>query len=390
MIFLIAFSDLLSTKTLDEWKKTIVDTATLVGLQTTNWIAGGYTRTLVALFARLYQTAGDVVKIIAASGFLDTATGAWLTLLAKQVFNVDRIEAEFAAADDGIKLTNTGGGLYDIEENDIVFKNSATGKTYRNTSAGTLLPGVGQILRLDLIAEEAGSGSNSSVGAIDDFVTTGFEGVTVTNEVALIGIDEEKDPDLRERCRDSLATLAVAGIKKAYEFVAKSARRPDGSVIGVTRVKVQTPVGDGTLTVDLASASGAVASDDVAIIQTEFDTKVTPYGFNATAESATNQNFTAANTIWIPSSLGLSDTQAKQAVLDALTAYSLTLPIGGVVISGGGKIYWRALLGVIEGSISGTIKAQLVSESDISVPSNNVPVFTGVLADTTVVQVAGI
>jgi hypothetical protein len=384
---LISFTELLSTKTIQDWKQSIVNTATLVALKTSNWVEGGYTRTLVALFAQLYKTAGDVIKLIAASGFLDFATGAWLTLLAKQVFNVDRIVATYAAAPEAITLTNHGGGLYIFEVGDLVLANGSTNKTFRNTSAGTLSPGNGQTLKLDLIAEASGSDSNSIAGSITSMVTT-FTGVTCSNDVALFGLDEEKDPDLRQRCRDSLALLAIGGIKKAYEFVAKSAKRSDGSAIGVTRVRVVPPPGDNTLSVLVAGASGAVASDDVAAIQSEFDTKVTPIGFDVTASSAVNLSVTSPCTIWLPSSLAISESSARQSVFDALRVYVQALPIAGVIIPpGAGKIYWRTTLGVVENAIPGMIKAQLTSEADTSVAGTEVPIWGGLLTDTTVIQV---
>jgi len=383
------FSDLISTKTLEEWKRSIVNVAILVGLKTQNWAEGGYTRTLLALFAQLYKTAGDVVRLIAASGFLDTAEGAWLTLLARSVFNVTRIEATFANAAEGITLTNGGGGLYTFEPGDLIVAHSSTGKTYRNTSGGTLSPGIGQTLKLDLEAEEAGTASNAGVGTITVLVST-FLGVTCSNSVALVGLDEEKDEALRQRCRDSLALLALGGIKRAYEFVARSATRLDGSAVGVTRVRVMPAPGDGTVDIFIASASGAVAGPDVTIVQAEFDEKVTPYGFDATAISASNVALTAPCTIWIPSSLGLTTAEARQAVFDALEAYVQTLPIGGVIISpASGKVYWRAVLGIIEGSIPGMLKAVLDNEIDASIADGEVPVWAGDLADTTVEQVVG-
>jgi uncharacterized phage protein gp47/JayE len=183
---------------------------------------------MLALFAVLYTTGGDVVRIIAAAGFLDYAEGAWLELLAWNVFHVEKIKATYASAVLGLKLTNTGGGFYVIEPGDVIVAHATTKKTYRNTTGGTLNPGVGQVLRLDLVADEAGADSNATVGTITDLVTTSL-GVTVTNEVALAGLDEESDPALRQRCRDSLATLSVGGIKNAYEYYAKSTVRPDGS-----------------------------------------------------------------------------------------------------------------------------------------------------------------
>jgi len=384
---MISFSDLLSTKTLDDWKRVIVNTATLVGLKTENWAEGGFTRTLVALFAQLYKTAGDVVRLIAASGFLDTAEGDWLTLLAKNLFNVERIEATFASAPNSLTLTNTGGGLFVLDAGDVIVAHNVTGKTYRNTTGGTLSPGVGQTLVLDLVAEEAGSDSNAGIGTITTLVTT-FLGVTCTNTVALAGVDEELDADLRQRCRDSLAQLALGGIKRAYEFFAKSAVREDGTAIGVTRVMVMPAPGDGTVVVFIASASGEVAAPDVAIVQADFDENVTPYGFDATATSASNVEITVPCTIWIPASLGLSEADAREAVFDALEAYVQTLPIGGVVISpDSGKVFWRALLGVVEGSIPGMLKAVLTTETDTAIADGEVPVWAGDLTDTVVNQV---
>ncbi len=386
---MIFFSDLLSSKTLADWKRLIVNTSTLVGLKTENWAEGGYTRTLVALFAQLYQAAGDVVRLIAASGFLDTAEGDWLTFLAKNVFDVERIKATFAKAPNALTFTNGGGGLYLFDVGDIIVAHNVTGKTYRNTTGGTLSPGIGQTLTLDLEAEEAGADSSAGVNTITVLVTT-FLGVTCTNPVALAGLNAESDPDIRQRCRDSLAAKALGGIKRAYDFIARSAVREDGSAIGVTRVKVMPPPGDGTVDVFIASASGEVAAPDVAIVQTDFDEKVTAYGFDATAITATNVSITAPGTIWIPSSLGLNTAAARLLVFNALAAYVGTLPIGGVVISPAtGKVYWRALLGIVEGSISGMLKAVLSSEADVSIAVGEVPVWGGVLADITVEQVTG-
>jgi uncharacterized phage protein gp47/JayE len=383
----ISLSDLLSTKTLEKWKQSIVATATAQSLSPDNWAEGAFMRSMLALFAYFYAIAGDAVKLIAAGGFLDFAEGKWLTLLAKQVFNVDRIEATFAAAPSAMMLTNAGGGIFVYDAGDIVFSNPATKQTYRNTSGGTL--SAGGTLTLDLIAEEAGNSGSSGVGTITELVTTSL-GVTCTNIVALVGVDEEKDPALRVRCRESLGALSIGGPKKAYEFFAKSAKRTDGTAIGVTRVRPMTPPGDGTIDIIVAGAAGAVSDPDVAIIQALFDSLATPYGFNATAVSASNLSVSAPCTIWIPASLAMSEADARQAVFNALELYINTAPIGGVVIAPAtGKIYWRALLGVVAGAIPGTLKAQLTSEVDIDVLDTEVPVWTGLLAETTVNQVSG-
>jgi len=381
------FADLLTTKTLADWKKTIVDTATAVGLRTENWVDGGYTRTLVALFGQLHTYGGSVVRIIAASGFLDTAEGAWLKLLVRNLFGVEAIEATYASAPDSLLLTNTGGGLFVWEPGDIIVAHTSTKATYKTTTGGTLNPGVGQQLLLSLIAEEPGSGSNAAVGAITSMVTT-FLGVTCTNVVGLVGLDEEKDPALRARARDSVALLALGGIKRAYEFIARSATDGSGVSLGVTRVRVMPAAGDGTLVVYVATASGSMSGPNVAFVQTAFDATVSPYGLDATAVSASNLSVTAPCTIYLPASLGITELEARTNVLAAMQAYVTGLPIGGVVITPAtGKIYWRALLAVAAGANPGTLKAQLTSEVDISVAVNEAPVWAGLLAQTTVVQV---
>lgn len=379
---------LLKAIPLASWKAKIEEIAEDVGLETENWADGGFTKTLIAIFARLYTTASDVIRLIAAAGFLDYAEGEWLTLLAKNVFGLDRIEATYAAAVEGIKLTNTGGGLYVLDAGDVIVAHESSEKTYTTTSGGTLSPGVGNILRLDVIADEPGSDSNAAVGTITELITTNL-GVTVTNEVSLAGLDAESDEALRQRCRDSLAALSIGGIKKAYEFYAKSAVRDDGTSVGVTRVRVMPAVGDGTLTVYIAGASGAISGPDVAVVQSVFDLQVTPYGLDAIAVSATNKSIDPPSTIWIPSELGLSTGDAQTIVAAALEEYVQTLPIGGVIIPPtAGRVYWRALLGIVSNAIEGTLKAQMFSEADITIADGEVPIWAGASGDVTVNQVS--
>ncbi len=383
-----SFSELLTPVSVDRWKAGIISVAESLGFNTLNWSEGGFTRNMFAVFTRLYTAAGESVRIIAAGGLLDTASGAWLKLLARNVFEVEPIEATYASAANALVLTNGGGGLYPYQARQIVVANSVTKKTYRNVNAGTLNPGVGQTLTLDLEADEPGSASNASVGEITEMVTT-FLGVTCTNPVALFGLDEEPEPQLKQRCRDSRAALSIGGVRRAYEYYAKSAKRTDGSPIGVTRARVLPPPGDGTLTVVVANASGTIAGADVTTIQTLFDETVTPYGFAVTAVSATSLPVSVPCTIWVPASLGLTASDVQTAVFNALKEYVTNLSIGGLIISPAtGKIYWRTLLAVAAGAVPGAIDSHLTSEVDIDVASTEAPVWSGILSQTTVVQVS--
>jgi phage-related baseplate assembly protein len=239
---------------------------------------------------------------------------------------------------------------------------------------------------MDLAAEEAGSQSNAPPGLITVMVTT-FLGVSCVNDVALSGLDEETDPALRQRCRDSLAGLSIGGPSRAYEFYAKSATYPDGTPVGITRVIVMPATGDGHVDVYIAGPSGAVSVEAVAAVQASFDANVTPYGFDATAISATNLSITAFSETWLPASLSVTTDAAKNAVLKALQDYVQTVPIGGVLIPPtSGRVYASMLLGEITNAIPGTLRAQIFA-ADFIVATGEVPIWTGSIADVAVHQV---
>jgi uncharacterized phage protein gp47/JayE len=194
-----------------------------LGLTTTSWQAGDPTRSLYHFLADSIATLEELVAGFVTSGFLDYAKGAWLTVLAKQVFNVDRIEATYASTP--VTLTNGGGGFFDPGVGDVVAKSSTTNKTYTCTTAGTLPSGPGTTLVLDFTADEPGADSTALAGEIDTLVTS-MLGVTCSNTLAALGLDEESDDALRERCRAKLGTLSPNGPRDAYDFVVRDPRSP--------------------------------------------------------------------------------------------------------------------------------------------------------------------
>src|ERR1700676_3358745 len=256
---MLALDDLLLAPTADQAEQTMLGLAASLGLPVTAWQKGGVARSIIKIMATVYAAFAAVIVLAIGGGFLDYAVSGWLTLLARNVYNVTRIDATFATAAQGIQLSNSGGGKYDVAPGDLSFSATINGTKYlyRNTSAGTLQPGPGTTLLLDVEAVEIGAASNAAPGAITTLETT-LLGVAVTNIVPVLGQDAESDEALRQRCRDSLGALSPNGPKAAYAYVAKSAVRNDVS-IGVTRVKIPTPPGDGSLSVYVASASGPVA-----------------------------------------------------------------------------------------------------------------------------------
>jgi hypothetical protein len=113
-----------------------LELCTTLNLPVTSWQAGDPTRALGQLDATLLERMEAVATGYIQSGFLDYASGAWLKIAAKQTFNVDVPGATYAETT--VTLTNSSAGIYGIDPGDLTFKNPSTGKTYHNTTGGTL------------------------------------------------------------------------------------------------------------------------------------------------------------------------------------------------------------------------------------------------------------
>lgn len=327
--------------------------AEFVGLPVSSWQAGDPTRSLYHLLSEILSTLEGVVAQYVAAGFLDYAEGEWLILLAKQVFDVDAIEATYATTT--VTLTNTGGGLFeDITAGDLTFKNTATGKTYRNTNAtpATLSPGPGTTLDLEVTADEAGTASNAGATEIDDLVTV-LLGVTVSNATAATALDEESAPALRQRCRDKLGSLSPNGPKNAYDYVAKTPALAGTSAVTRTRAVEDSDTGDVTLY--LAGASGAVLEADRALVEAAVILWATPLCITPTVVSATNVAVPVTYQLWLYESAGVTEAEAEAAVALALGAMFAVRPIGGdVITTPPGALYQTLLESTIRGTYPST------------------------------------
>ena len=353
--------------------------ATSIGLPVTSWHAGDPTRSLYHLLAKTLASAEAVVSKYIAAGFLDYATGEWLTLLAKQVYDVDRVEATYASC--VCTLTNSKGGVYEFEPGDITAKNT-DGKTFHSTTGGTLA-GVGATLSLQFEADEPGSDSNTDAGHLNDLVTT-FIGVTITNPSNAVGVDSESDDSLRSRCRAKLGALSPNGPADAYNYVATS------TVARVTRAKTIGDNVNGTVTVYVADDSGTTSGADIAAIQTAITTLATPQCVTATVVSATPKTVVVDYDIWLYSTVGESETDIKTAIAEALATRFRARPIGGDIIPGEpGRIYHSLISRTIEAVYPAhayRVRVNLPA-SDVTLAANEVAVLSHVQADSSVTLV---
>lgn len=320
----------LATLLIQETQETIfnaaLSVASAIGLPVSSWQAGDPTRSLYLLESETLSTLEIIVVGFITSGFLDYATGNWLTILAKQVYNVDRPDATYATTT--VTLTNSGGGIFVIGPGDLTFKSSSSGQTYHNTTGGTLT-GTPATLDLTVVADEAGSASSAGATEIDTLVTT-LLGVTCSNALAAVGVDAQDDATLRVQCRDKLGSLSPNGPSDAYSYVARNSALT--GTTAVTRVRVYPDSETGQVTIYLAGPSGGIGSPDLTLVQTAIATWATPLTITPLILSASNVSIDVAYTAYIYKSANKTTAQAEADIQASIEATFSTEPIGGDII----------------------------------------------------------
>ncbi len=353
---------------------TALTVATSLGLPVDSWQVGDPTRSLYHVLAEKLETIEANVVGYIKSGFLDHATGEWLKLLAEQVYGVTVPEATYATTT--VVLTNTGTeGPYVIDAGDLTFASAVTGKTYRNTTGGTLAVGPATTLSVTVLADEAGSDSSAGAGEITTLVTA-LQGVTCTNATAAVGVDEQDESVTRQDCRDKLDFLSPDGARGAYSYVA---RNPDyGGTSAITRTRVYGDSTTGIVTMYLAGPSGGSSAADVALATTAVVTWATPLCMTPVVSAATNLTIAVTYELWLYQSCNLTVTEVRAEVLTALQDLFAVRPIGGDVVAPAttGKIYQSDILATIVKAIPQGFRASVTAPSgDTSLTNGQVGVL---------------
>ncbi len=341
---LIQLDDLTTPVSEDDVKTSIYDVLSVVGVTTTGWKPGAVVRTIITAVAIVFAAVSTLIAYIARSGFLELASGLWLTLVARYAYGVERIAATFATGE--VTLDNAGGGVYPYEIGELVFLNPTTKKTYTNTESGTLgALETGHVVSIQAI--EVGSGSTSLPGTIVALVTT-LTNVTCSNEDAVIGVDEESDPALRLRCTETLGALSPMGPPDAYASAARNAVRADGTAIGINRVRSFAD-GSGNVTVVVATATGGVTGDpddettDLGAINLAVQQDAAPLAVTADTISATALPIDVTYELWIVNTSELTNAEIQSTSDSRLTSFMSVQPIGGNVIDVSGYVFQDAI-----------------------------------------------
>lgn len=382
-------SDLTTPATSEEVKAKIYEVLAVIGVTTTTWKPGAVVRTMIAATSIVLAAFSRLQALIARSGFLELSSGPWLALVAKYVYGEDKRYATFAEGSE--TLINSGGGVYVLDVDDLILQNPETGKTYRNTEAITL--GALATITITIRATEAGAASTSAPGAISTISTPPLVGVTCTNALAVIGLDDEEDPALRVRCAEKLGSLSPFGPWDAYGFAARNARRLDGSSVGVTRVRTSKD-GYGNVFLYVATASGAVTGTveqldtDLGVVDDAIQKLAAPLAVRGVTRSATNVVVPVTYRAWAYNTSGLTEDEITAAIEKRLVSFMPAQPIGGNVIEGVGRLYVDALRTTIGAALPQLFHVELISPAaDVVLTLDQVPVL-GAITPVAITQVA--
>lgn len=373
----IALSDIAKKVTKEEILELFLKVATDMGLPVTSWQTGEPIRAILEIVASVFADVWNKGMVPAlAIPILDLCERTVLTIVALSVFGTIRYSMTFAQGYGVVE--NRGADFFTFSPGDIRVLGE-NGKPYTNLTSG-ILPqwsGVGDFptLELQFIASEGGA--NSTLIASSLTLTSGQVDVFVTQTTAWIGQDEEQDENLRVRCRSAAAANGTGGPKLAYDYVLRSTKRPDGTTIPATRIKVITPPGDGTLTIYVASPSGEIIPDDVAILKAAVVEKAEPLCTTADVISAENVVVNIAAVAYVYKNSTASSADIINVAKSRLASFFSSAIIGGfkkTEFQSLGFVYKTELAGIVSES-SPAVYACDVSGSDIQIGFNGVPVL---------------
>jgi len=335
--------DLTTPATKDEFKVAIYNVLAASGVTTTNWRPGAVVRTIIAAVAIVAASLSSLIATIARGGYLDKAEDLWLTLLAEFVYGVTRNPATFATGE--VTLTNNGGGLYSYAAGTLILKNSGTGVTYVNVNAVNLAAGPGTTTTDLYTCTIQGADGTSFAGELNSIESPASPGVGVNNVLALVGVDEEQDQDLRVRCKERLGAISPNGPPDAYSYVAKGAKRLDGSYINVTRVRLENSGGGQLLAyvgkVD-SEVTGTVGdlNTDLGCVDDAMQKLATPQCITLTTVSASAVGINYFYDVSLYDTVSATNAEIIAAIEASVTAVLAATPIGGDIQPGfSGRVY---------------------------------------------------
>lgn len=214
-------SELLTAKTEAQILNELIATADALGLPVTDWISGAVERTNLQIDARTFSKLHLHVPEVVKGGYVRTAFGSWLDILAKDTFEKTRELSKFAEYSLTLSCDNSVAG-YSFSSGTLTARADVT-RLYELVEPVVVPQNGSAFARFRAVG--SGSYYNVNTGMITSFVTP-HPGLTVTNAVGkqlLNGADEESDERLQQRCMLSWAERSTGQPRDTYKAWALAA-----------------------------------------------------------------------------------------------------------------------------------------------------------------------
>ncbi len=422
--------------TLAEIKASFIGIAEAAGLPVTSWRTGDVSERIVEIVPRvLDQFLSEIIVRAAQALFLDQVTDpgdtgnadtevkpGWLSVLGEGWYGVTRGGQTFATTT--ISVTNNTLAPIYPKPGELVFESTVLaddGGTLTFTSTeddsiyvnadGSVTIAASATVDIPIRADIIGSYSNAGSGDITVVQSEGFGSLSATNATAALGQEREAADDYRARCRRASSRVATGGPSVLYEYAATTGadgeplQRHDGSgQVGTTRIFVDDGITlAGAVTTYLADDDGPVDAIDEASAHANITgvplgditdpIGVVPGVVTYATEPAVGVVVTVVGTAKIKTADagGRTTTEIKQLVLDALTDYFRTFPIGGLdQVSGAGVLYTSDMEGVARDALAGLYAVNITTPatSTSALALGRVATLTSALGDWTVTVTA--
>lgn len=329
-----AVEDLLALQTEDElFEQFCTDAATLPfpvdvrGMQPERWAPGQLH--IEALAHAKYQ---ERRKAIVESGWLRTAKGDSLTLVARGFFQLERYPS--TAAVHQFRLTDVAGvgGVTYPAGTRVAFADN--GQEFRNLT-DLALPLNGYVDG-NWKAEVAGALGNVAAGTVTR-LRAPIVGVEITSPaisgepgtIVTAGRNQETDEQLATRCEDRWGSVGAGGNAAAYRFWVTESFDVDGLVSSITRIKIldNNPYGPGSIGAVIANASGTATGAELTRVGNYLAVRKALGSGMLLISSAAAQEELVSGVVSIRS--GYDPAVVLAAVQAALDTYESEFAIGG-------------------------------------------------------------
>jgi hypothetical protein len=325
----IPIAQLLAPVTATQFRAQMVASLVTLGIPANQWAAGGVFSSILTIVSIILGMLSSSLSTVINGFFLPTATGNGLTLLAYYVYGVTAPTATFASG--SITFTNASGASYSKAAGAVILTNPLNGQTYATTQALTLGPVSSQTITVQ--ATTVGTVGNAAPGTVTGIVSPSMPGVTVTNAAAILGLDAPSDATVRQLCLNSLGARSVRGPRTAYAYAVQTATNSvTGSPVNINRWQISNNH-QGTVTVVVASPTGAPTATDIAGVVASIEANARPQGIAVVVTAASVANDTDTLTVWCSVPTPVTAAQVQTAVEAALETLYTSFAIGGVTAS---------------------------------------------------------